>query len=539
MEHHNETVYVIGHQNPDADSVISAIAYASLRNALGDRGYVPVVLGEVNDQTAAILRRFHAEAPQRLYTVRTQVRDLKYDTPPILSSAVSVGHAWRTLQEGTMPALPVADEDGYLFGMLTKGDIAEFLLETLEFAGEQEIPLFNLLNMLDGTLLNDPASDTVRFTGIIIALPDQDTNQESFENALVICGSSESTLRRAAEQHAACIVMSRAHPSEELLKALQDIPVINTVQSAYRASRTVYQAVPVSNICGGQELVSFRLDDYLDNVRESVLQSRYRSFPILDAEGRVAGILSRNNIMRPERKKVVLVDHNEAAQSVPGLEQAEILEIIDHHRLADIQTAAPMYFRNEPVGSTATIVAELYQEKGIAPSPKMAGLLAAGILSDTVLFRSPTCTQQDERIARRMERISGVSLDELGREMFAVTASAASDPKEMLHSDFKEFHIAGHVLGIGQVTCLDSASVLEHADAFLRCMREEAAEKHYDMLLLMVTDVLRNGTELLVVGDNQVIRQAYGAEVEADRTFLPGVLSRKKQIVPALSLIWG
>lgn len=534
-----EPVYVTGHLNPDTDSIVSAIAYASLRNALGDRDYVAASLGEISDQTKTVLNRFGFEAPRRLYTVRTQVRDIEYDTPPILSAAVSVGHAWSCFKDSSVNSMPVADEDGKLFGILTKGDIAEYIIETLDGPGGRDIPIFNLLSMLDGSLLNDNGKDAISFSSIIIAMSGQDTLQESFKDAILICGNQPELLLRAAQQGAACVILSRANIDAETMEALKDVCVINTTLDAYRASREVYVSLPVSRVCRSKDIVCFHLDDYIDSVRELTLQSRYRSYPILDENDRVVGTLSRFHLLRPRKKRVVLVDHNEIAQSVPGLEQAEILEIIDHHRLADVQTAAPIYVRNEPVGSTATIIAGLYQENGIAPSPKMAGLLASAILSDTVLFKSPTCTERDKRMAKRLERISGVSLEELGRDMFSLDPSMPTDPKELLYSDFKEFHLGGHIIGIGQITCLDSADIMKKSQEFLDCMHTEAAEKHYDMMLLMITDVLKNGCELLIEGDTRIISQAYGVEPENNMVFLPGVLSRKKQIVPALSLLWG
>lgn len=275
-------------------------------------------------------------------------------------------------------------------------------------------------------------------------------------------------------------------------------------------------------------------------MREELLKSRFRSYPILDENDRVVGTLSRYHLIRPRRKRLILVDHNETAQSLPGLEQAEIVEIIDHHRLADVQTVAPIYFRNEPVGSTSTIIAGMYQERGLMPSPPLAGLMASAIVSDTVMFRSPTCTPRDRRMAERMARIAGVTLDELGSEIFSASALESKPAEELLFSDFKEFHIAGHDIGIGQITCMDSERVMGKKDEFLAIMRNAAGERGYDMMLLMLTDMLREGTELLVIGDeNNTIGQAFNVEVRNNSVFLPHIVSRKKQIVPALSILWG
>ena len=271
---------------------------------------------------------------------------------------------------------------------------------------------------------------------------------------------------------------------------------------------------------------------------EVVLQSRYHVYPILDEHERVVGVLTRYHLLRPRRKRVVLVDHNEAAQSVPGLEEAEILEIIDHHRLADIQTGNPIYVRNEPVGSTNTIIAGMFQERGLFPSDRMAGLLASAIVSDTVMFKSPTCTERDRIIAERMARIAGVSLKDLGKEIFSSSRESKSI-EELLMSDFKEFHIAGHSLAVAQITSVDTTDLFDRREDFLLAMTDISLEKNYEMLLLMLTDVLLDGTWLLFVGDEEAIRNAFSVQPREGAVFLPHVMSRKKQVIPSLSALWG
>ena len=272
-------------------------------------------------------------------------------------------------------------------------------------------------------------------------------------------------------------------------------------------------------------------------MRDTVLESRFRAYPILDENEHVVGTLSRYHLLRPRRKQVILMDHNEKAQSVPGLEQANILEIVDHHRLADIETGNPIYVRNEPVGSTATIVADMYQEKGLMPTAKMAGLIAAAIVSDTVMFKSPTCTKRDIAMAERMARIGGVNIKELGRQLFSTAGGKSVE--ELVSSDFKEFHIGEQNLGVGQVTCLDSLEMLERKEEFLAVMRRLQEERHYNMVILMLTDVLLEGTQLLYVGSDEAIRNAFSAEPKDNALFLPGVMSRKKQVIPMLSALWG
>ena len=276
----------------------------------------------------------------------------------------------------------------------------------------------------------------------------------------------------------------------------------------------------------------------MDEVREQVLKFREHCYPILDENDKVVGVLTRYHLLRPRRKRVVLVDHNEAAQSVPGLEEAEILEIIDHHRLADIQTSNPITVRNEPVGSTNTIIASMFQDRGLMPSEKMAGMMAAAIISDTVMFKSPTCTSRDIRMAERMARIANVSLDELGKTIFSASLGNKS-AEELLFNDYKEFHIAGHDLAVAQITCVDSPSMLQRKEEFLKHMRAVAEKQNFSMVLLMLTDVLLEGTQLVYVGDDETIRQAFNASPKDNTVFLPKIMSRKKQVIPMLSALWG
>lgn len=538
-----DPIYITGHRNPDTDSIVSAMAYAALRNALGDGEFVPVRLGGVSDETQFILERFGFEPPMWLRNIRTQVRDLDYDAPPMLNGAVTVIRAWTLLNEHSkVPALPVVNENGSLYGILSPGDIAAYNMKSLHEPTVDSIPVFNLLSTLEGRIVNEDSDLPDSISGeIVIALPQaHDILTGVTEKSIVICGQQPEAVDEAVRRNVGCIILCQTELADKY-RGLTDGPcIISTPYDAYRAARMIHQSTPISRICNREEIVCFHLDDFIDDVREELLKSRFRSYPILDENDRVVGTLSRYHLIRPRRKRLILVDHNETAQSLPGLEQAEIVEIIDHHRLADVQTVAPIYFRNEPVGSTSTIIAGMYQERGLMPSPPLAGLMASAIVSDTVMFRSPTCTPRDRRMAERMARIAGVTLDELGSEIFSASALESKPAEELLFSDFKEFHIAGHDIGIGQITCMDSERVMGKKDEFLAIMRNAAGERGYDMMLLMLTDMLREGTELLVIGDeNNTIGQAFNVEVRNNSVFLPHIVSRKKQIVPALSILWG
>ena len=535
-----EPIYVTGHRNPDTDSIVAAMAYAALRNALGDREYEAACLGHVSDETQTVLDRFGFQPPKRITSMHTQVKDLEFDTPPVLSAAVTEGRAWKVLQQQNSRAVPVSKDDGTLYGMLSREDVASYNMALVTAGVLEEVPLFNVLSVLEGKILNAAGESTDTISGeVTIALPQSRENLLfQKKDSIVLCGHQPDMIRRALEMNVNCVVLCQAELSDELRSMPTKTCIIATPFDAYRAARLIFQSTPVGRICRTTDLVCFHLEDRLDEVREQVLKHRDPCYPILDSEEKVVGVLTRYHLLRPRRKRVVLVDHNEAAQSVPGLEEAEILEIIDHHRLADIQTANPIYVRNEPVGSTNTIIAGMFQDRGLMPSEKMAGMMAAAILSDTVMFKSPTCTDRDIRTAERMARIANISLEELGKEIFSASAGNRT-AEELLFTDYKEFHIAGHDLGVSQITCVDSPQMLRRKEEFLSLMEKKAKEKGLSMMILMLTDVLLEGTQLIYIGNDETIQQAFSVQPKDSTVFLPKIMSRKKQIIPMLSALWG
>ncbi len=541
-----DTVYITGHKNPDTDSIVSALAYAALKNALGQRQYKPARLGQVSDETQIVLNRFGFEAPEEISDVRTQVRDLDFDTPTMLSPGATISRAWQIMRDEKVSSLPVTNEDGTLYGMLSAGDVASYDMNSVYNPYVKEVPIYNLLSVLEGMILNgggelkDAVSGEVR-----VALPAGSENlMFSSPDTIVVCGDQPDMIAHALDIGVNCIIVCQTEVSQELLERETETCIISTPFDAYQVVRLICHALPISrvgrNTSRGTEMVSFHLDDYIDDVRNKVLESRFRSYPILDENEKVVGTLGRHHLLRPRRKKVILMDHNEKAQSVQGLDQATILEIIDHHRLADIQTKTPIYVRNETVGSTATIVATMYQEKGLMPTEKMAGLLAAAIISDTVMFKSPTCTQRDIAMANRMARIGNISLDELGKAIFSATCGDDKTTLAMLNTDYKEFHIAGHDLAVSQITCMDSDRLLARKDEFLYEMERIRLKQGLDIVVLMITDVLLEGSYLIFVGDTANIRKAFNIkESEENVSFQSKLMSRKKQVIPMLSALWG
>jgi len=536
-----DTVYVIGHRNPDTDSVVSAIAYASLRNSLGGEHYIPARYGHLNTETSFLLERFGFQSPVYLRTVRTQVSDIDYDTPPTLGSSVPVSYAWQVLHnaDNRASALPIIEEDGRLFGLVTGGTLAECDMASVNHPVVSSIPVYNLLSALDGHILNSEEDSFDEISGeVLIALPTDYARIKS--DTIILCGNQPDIADQALEAGAACLIFCGTSVSERYRGLSSPTCIISCPYDAYRTARLIFQSVPIGRIACTENLQFFHLTDFLDDVRDKVLQSRFRSYPVLDEEDRVVGTLSRYHLLRPRRKKVVLVDHNEAGQAVAGLDQADIIGIIDHHRIADIQTGNPVFMRNEPVGSTTSIIAAMYQENGIIPSPNLAGLMAAAIISDTVMFKSPTCTPHDKALAERLARQAGVDCEELGKAMFSRGVDPDMPADKLISSDMKEFHLGSHAVVISQITTVDSDPFLSRKDELLDTLDKNRIARHYDIAMLMITNVLKEGTELFFSGDPDIIRNAFALDdLNDSHIFLPMVLSRKKQIVPALSQLWG
>ena len=535
-------IYVSGHRNPDTDSIVASMAYARLRNALGDREYKAVRIGAINDETQHMLDHFGFEPPEYIKSMRTQVCDLDFDRPPELNCSVTMDLAWRTMREGEIATMPIVNDDGTLYGMLSAGDIASYDMETIYSSHIEELPVFNLLSVLEGRLVNECSNLVNSVSGdVLIALP------QSFEDpglispdTILICGDQPEIIASALEHGVNTLIICQADVSPELADSAAPTCIISTPLDARQVSRLIFQAIPIDRVCKTtSNVVCFHLADYIDDVKEVLLKSRYRCYPVLDENEHVVGTLSRFHLLNPRRKCVVLVDHNEASQSVVGLDQVDILEIIDHHRLADIQTRQPISVRNEPVGSTNTIITAMYQENGVMPSPRMAGLMAAAILSDTVMFKSPTCTKRDIAMAERLARIAKINLEELGKELYSVSGADDKSAEELFRTDYKQFHIADKNLGVSQITCVDASHLLTRKDEFMAVMSKLKKDMDFDDVILMITDVLLDGSYLLYVGSDDEIQQAFSVVPKDNCVFLPGVMSRKKQVVPMLTALWG
>ncbi len=534
-------IYVCGHKNPDTDSIVSAMAYAALKHVLGERDVIAVRLGELNVETSAVLERFGFESPPLIANVKTQLSDVAFDRPPVLDSEVTVRKAWDIMRENKLLSIPIAYENDRLAGVLAIGDIAQHDMDSALNGFCVETTVINLASAIEGYALDGDDWDIIRGEIRIAAHGKEGVTAERYKGCVLIAGNESGIAEAAEEAGVSCLVLCQVDAGIDAARecTLRHTHIILTHYDPYRASRLLSHALPVCRLMSRGEVVSFRIDDFLDDVRDVMLKNRAPSYPVLDLDGCVLGVVTRYHLLNHNKKKIILVDHNEKVQSVSGLEQAEILEIIDHHCLSDLQTGLPVYFRNEPVGSATTIVASMFFEQGVTPHKAMAGLIAAAIMSDTVMFKSPTCTEKDVRMANRMAQLAGIDLPELGREIFSITSNTVQkNAADLIHQDFKEFALGEFKVGIGQITCMDVRDLAEKEETLLTEMETLRKENGLKYIFLMQTQIIDEGTRMLFCGDAaQLLREAFGAEkvIEKNAIFLPKVMSRKKQVVPAIS----
>ena len=539
-----QVALICGHRYPDTDSIVSALAYEELKNQMGQPA-IAVRAGEINIETQHVLNRFGFKAPPPVFDVRMQVRDLDFDQPGTLHADMPLLYAWRMFRDQKLRSLPIVDDDGRLVGLVTAGRTAEFDLRTATDP-HLDVNFQNLLLALDAQQLNGPMPE--RVTGQVRIAGEK----MSLTPGLVLLTDrlDRPMLTLAEEKGVACLIWctGEALPPEDLPKLQRRLAngshscILHTPLDLYGAARFIFQATSLADVMQKPPIISFQVTDYLDDVRDQMLNSRFRSYPVVDRDNKAVGTISRFHLLKPRRKRLILVDHNEVAQSISGVSQADVLEIIDHHRLGDVQTDSPIYFRAEPVGCTATIVASMFFENGFSLPKPLAGLMLAAILSDTILFKSPTCTRRDRIIAERLARIADVDADELGRDMFSAAANwGDKTASEMLFHDFKEFLLNHTRIGVGQISSLNSEDLAGKDEALLALMEETRRKRDYDFVLMMETDILREGSRFLWVGENvSIIERAFGpATAAAQKSFLAGVMSRKKQIIPTISAIVG
>lgn len=540
-----DTVYVSGHKNPDTDSIISAICYADLKNRLGDVDAIPIRLGKLNQETKFVLDYFGVEAPILKESMILQVSDLNIDKSYAIDPSIPVRVAWDIFQEGLTNSLAVVDNEGKIIGIASLSNITKSYMDVWDdkIIGRANTPIENIIDVLSAKILSLPENQRP-FDGKMTVMAMNDDNQE-FDNYfsqgdIVIVGNRIDYMEYLITRKVSLVILTNGSTIDEDLidyAKENDVTILSTEYNTFMTSRLLPMTIPVSHVMTEDDLVYFSTTDTIDLVRETMAKSRFRSYPVVDENKKVIGSISRYHLISSNMKKLILVDHNEKNQSIDDIDQAEIIEIIDHHRVANIYTTAPLFYRAEPVGSTATIISEMYLESGLRPSKEIAGLLCAAIISDTLLFRSPTTTDVDRRILDRMSKIADLNPEEFANQMFkAGTSLKEKSPTDIVEGDVKTFTINGEDVRVGQVMTMNPEELEPLRDEITKLMQEKIEAKGETTFVLVLTDIFNETSELLVVGDHiEDIEEEFGNKVKNGTISAPGVLSRKKQVIPRLT----
>ena len=538
-----EKIYVLGHKNPDTDSICSAISCAYLRNRLtGGSKYLPCRAGQINEETEYVLKTFHHEPPLYLPNVGLQVSDLDIDDSEGAPDDITVRIAWEYMRESETQTLPVMSPDGGLEGLLTVGDIANYYIDayTKTIMADARTKYYDIAETINGTVIIGNDHSYFVKGKILVGAASPERLAEVIEpDDLIILSDREDAQRQAIESGASCIVVTLTKGVSDEVRALaneRDCVVICTPFDTYTTARLINQSVPAKYLMRKKDLVTFKTDDFVDDVRVTMGKYRHRDFPVIDHGGKFIGMISRRSVINARKKKVVLVDHTEESQAADQLDEADILEIIDHHRIGTVETLQPVFFRGLPVGCTCTILYSMYQESGVEIPEDIAGLMCSAIISDTLMFRSPTCTPRDERACRALAEIAGVNIEQHARAMFRAGSNLrGKTPDEILHQDYKKFIFGETVFGVGQISSMDSEELKEIAQVLIPQLEEECGRGGTRMVFFMLTDILTEDTALLCCGKGsaELVKEAFDREVSEGFCILPGVVSRKKQLIPA------
>lgn len=532
----NDTTLVFGHKNPDTDSVTSAIALAYLRSSQGMPS-TPHVLGDLPKETSFVLDYFKVQAPSKINNVKIQMKDLNYDAIEPLKPDHSILMAYNHMNKNRIRTLPITDDDDKLIGILTMKDIAMNAINgdihTLNTTFE------NLKKDLNAEVLTF-ANPMVKGNIVITAFHKSTIIENNIFNrkSVVITGDRYEVIDYAIKSKVQLIIITGGQQIPQLLKeraAVSRVNIIVTPFDTYDTSKIINQTNFISTIMKTKRLIKFKADDYMDQAKEIIQTSKHSKFPIVDEEGKFLGIIGRTHLLNPSKKKVILVDHNEYGQSAEGLNQAEILEIVDHHKLGDIATALPISFRNMPVGSTNTIVYDLYKENNLEIPLPIAGLMMAGIISDTLYLKSPTTTPQDIKAVAELSSLLKISTSEFAMEMFKNgTSLEGKTPFEVIHNDFKIFLVDGYTIGISQVFTLNHEEVLKDQSIYLDELNKIHKKKDYFITLMLITDIINEGSYILYSTEHEgMLSHAFGIDV-TQGVFVNNCVSRKKQVIPKL-----
>ncbi len=544
-------VWVVGHKNPDTDSICAAITYANLKNKVEERNadgapavhYLPKRAGSISAETAFVLDYFHQEAPGLVYSAGTQIKDITIRKTEGVRSQISIKKAWELMKVLDVVTLPVVDEDNRLEGIIVMGDIAKSYMEVYDnsILSKARTQYRNIVESIGGTMLTGNEHAYFLNGKVFIGAGSSEVVSNSVgKDDLVIVGNTTDSQIMAIQLGCACLVVTNGYKLEPLVMEAavkHDVVVISTPYDTFTTARLITQSVPIRHFMTKDNVITFGMEDYLDDVKEAMGKIRHRDFPILDENQHYVGMFSRRLLMGAQKKQVILVDHNEKSQAIDHIEEAEILEIIDHHRIGSLETVSPVYFRNQPLGCTATIIYQMYLEQQIAIEPQIAGLLCAAILSDTLMFRSPTCTPFDKQTALTLAQIAGISVEKFAQQMFDAGSNFSNKTEdEILGQDFKIFHYGDVNFGVSQVSSMSHPELERLRERLQPQLGEFMAAKKLDMVFVMLTDILNESTDLIYRGEDAdaLVADAFDVSKSADGVFLPGVVSRKKQLIPNL-----
>ncbi len=535
-------VVVIGHKNPDTDSICSAIAYAALKNTTSDLVCEPRRAGALNQETSFVLQKFGVQSPRMCDDVYPKIRDVDYREEPAIGGDTSLRGAWARMRDRNIDTLAVVDNNQHLAGLITVKDIAVANMDIFDttILAQSKTSYRNILETLDGKMLVGDANQVVESGRIMIGSANPETMERVLNpgDIVLVSNRSESQLCAIEMQASLIIVTQGAAVSKAIqnLASANNVAIMTVPHDTYAAGKLISQCAPISHYMTQGNLLKCHLETPVAEVTREMAKVRHSYFPVLDSAGKYCGMLSRRNIINRQKRRLILVDHNESTQAVEGYQEAEILEIIDHHRIGNLETSGPVYFRNQPVGCTATIVTQMYAEECADIPQPIAGLLLGAILSDTLAFRSPTCTPLDKRTAERLAPIAGVEIERFAAELFeAGERLTGKTAEEVFLQDFKIFVCNDIRFGVAQGNYMTQSN-LQDAKALLQPYLQEAMHKqNVEDLFVILTDIKAEQSVILSVGNNtaRVLAEGFGATPEADGTvLLPGVVSRKKQFIP-------
>ncbi|MGL5435933.1 MAG: putative manganese-dependent inorganic diphosphatase [Lachnospiraceae bacterium] len=541
---------VIGHKNPDTDSICSAICYARLKQKVTGGQFVPGRAGHINEETQFALNYFGVEPPELIENVKTQVQDIEIRGTQGIERNLSLKKAWSLMQGAGVVTLPAVSSYGVLEGLITVGDITRTYMNVYDSSilSKARTQYRNIIETLEGALVIGDEDQYFDQGKVLIAAANPDMMEYYISpHDLVILGNRYESQLCAIEMDAGCIIVCEgANVSMTICKLAQEhgCTVITTPYDTYTVARLINQSMPISSFMKTENLITFEDTDFIDEIKDVMANKRHRDFPVLDKDGKYKGMISRRNLLGAKGKRIILVDHNEKNQAVDGIENADILEILDHHKLGTVATIAPVFFRNQPLGCTATIVYQMYNETNVPIDKETAGLLCSAIISDTLLFRSPTCTEIDRLAALALASKSGIDIDKYAADMFAAGSNLkGKSDAEIFYQDYKRFSAGKVSFGVGQISSLNAEELSNLKERLVPYLKKTHEEQGIDMIFFMLTNILTESTELLCEGSGAeaLIMNAFHLEDSDSHAGqgsveLSGVVSRKKQLIPAIMI---